>query len=243
MSFSKSVFLLFVGSFIMLSCSSDIEPIDPALQPGGGNSGGDGSGGGVSTGDYWPMAQNNSWIFSQNGVPQAPMLITNTEQINSRTYYAYENFVGVSLGGSNFTGTVHSRKANGNYYVRNQVTIPGTGGNPTITVSPLEILVLKDFLEVNQTWTQELTQTTTITGTPPINTPVSIVGKILEKNASLTIGTTTYTNIIKVELVQSTQGVVNTNYYWFAKDIGLVKYQMILQGSNLVYELQSYNLN
>ena len=133
-----------------------------------------------------------------------------------------------------------SRKMNGVYYYRAEVIIPGT---PTITVSPLEIIVLKDFLEVDETWNQSLTQTTTVEGSAPVTTSVQIEGKILEREASLTIGSVTYTDIIRVELVQTTQGIINKNYYWFAKDIGLVKYRNVLDGTNTISELQSYTLN
>jgi hypothetical protein len=98
-------------------------------------------------------------------------------------------------------------------------------------------------LEVDETWTQNLTQTTTVEGSAPITTSVQIEGKILEREASLTIGSVTYTDIIRVELVQTTQGIINKNYYWFAKDIGLVKYRNVLDGTNTISELQSYMLN
>ncbi len=244
--------LLFVFSVFMVSCSADIEPLDPAIQVpgdgngngGGGNNGGGGDdGGGVSTGDYWPMTVNNQWVFAQDGVDQSPMKIVSTQQIDGKTHYKYENFLGTSTLGSSFEGLITTRKSNGVYYYRAEVNIPSVDGNPAINVSPLEIIVLKDFLEVDQTWTQSLTQTTTITGLPPINTPVSIVGKILERDASLTIGATTYTNIIRVELIQTTQGEVNKNYYWFAKDIGIVKYQNQYQTVDTISELQSYIIN
>ncbi len=240
--------LLYVFSIFIVSCSSDIEPLDPAIQiPGNGNGNGGGGNnnddGGVSTGDYWPMAVNNQWVFAQDGVDQSPMKIVSTEQIDGKTHYKYENFLGTSTLGSSFEGLITTRKSNGVYYYRAEVNIPPVDGNPAINVSPLEIIVLKDFLEVNQTWTQNLTQTTTISGQPPINTSVSIVGTILERDASLTIGATTYENIIRVELIQTTQGVVNKNYYWFAKDIGIVKYQNLYQSVDSISELQSYVLN
>ena len=134
-------------------------------------------------------------------------------------------------------------KENGVYYYLVAVNIPSVDGSPEISVSPLEIIVLKDFLEVNETWTQNLTQTTTITGVPPITTAVNITGKVLERDATLEVGSTTFENVIKVEVIQNTQGQVNTNYYWFAKDIGVIKYQNIIQGTNTTSELVSYTIN
>ncbi|HRZ74991.1 MAG TPA: hypothetical protein P5335_08675 [Flavobacterium sp.] len=239
----KKVNLFIVSFFIitssLFSCSSEFEPIDPAVQFPDDNNDEDNDNG-ISTGNYWPMAVNNQWVFNENGLPQEPMKIISTQIIDDNTYYKYNNFVGTSTNGAPFSGTVMSRKMNGVYYYRAEVIIPGT---PTITVSPLEIIVLKDFLEVDETWTQSLTQTTTVEGSAPITTSVQIEGKILEREASLTIGSVTYTDIIRVELVQTTQGIINKNYYWFAKDIGLVKYRNVLDGTNTISELQSYTLN
>ena len=250
-SFLVYLFLVFIA--FSSSCSDEFEPVDPAIQipsNGGGNNGGGrnnggggNNGGGVSTGDYWPMTINNQWIFSQSGVDQPPMKIIGTEQYNGKTYFTYDNLFGVSTAGDEFEGIIATRKENGVYYYLVAVNIPSVDGSPEISVSPLEIIVLKDFLEVNETWTQNLTQTTTITGVPPITTAVNITGKVLERDATLEVGSTTFENVIKVEVIQNTQGQVNTNYYWFAKDIGVIKYQNIIQGTNTTSELVSYTIN
>jgi hypothetical protein len=231
------VLLLFFSAVAFLSCDSSIEPVDPALNvppenPGGG-----------TTGDYWPMAVNNSWTFVNEGVNQAPMKIIATESINNSTYYKYDTFVGLSTEGQGFVGTVWSKKVNGDYIIRQEATIPAVPGMPSITISPMEIIVLKDFLEVNGTWTQNFTQTTTIEGLPPIQTAVGIVGKILEKDIEFTVNGVSYENVIKVELIQNTQGETLTNYYWFAKNIGLIKYNNIALEENLEYDLVTYTVN
>lgn len=238
-SINSIVLVLWLSVFSLSSCSSEFEPVDPAIQTPDENPD-ENETPGNSTGDYWPMALNNEWVYKLDGVVQEPMKISSTESIDSKIYYKYENFLGVSDGGSSFIGTNLTRKTNGVYYVRVSAVIPGT---PSITVSPLEVIVLKDYLEVNQQWSQNLSQTTTIQGETPIVTAVEISGKILEKGATISIGNITFTQVIHVEVIQTTQGVVNKNEYWFAKDIGLIKYSNFIDGSvDSVYEIQSYLL-
>lgn len=232
------VLLLLFSAVTFVSCDSSVEPVDPALNPGPQN-----PGGGSTTDDYWPMAVNNSWTFVKEGVNQAPMKIISTESINNSTYYKYDTFVGMSTEGQGFVGTVWSKKVNGNYYVRQEAVIPAVPGMPSVTISPMEIIILKDFLEVNETWIQNFTQTTTIEGFPPIQTAVGIVGKILEKDIEFTVNGVSYENVIKVELIQNTQGEALTNYYWFAKNIGLIKINNIALGENLEYDLVTHTVN
>ena len=78
------IFLLFLSAVSFVSCESSVEPVDPALNVPPENPGGS------TTGDYWPMAINNQWVFTQSGVQQAPMKIIGTEQYNGKTYYTYE---------------------------------------------------------------------------------------------------------------------------------------------------------
>jgi hypothetical protein len=231
------IYLLFFSTVTFVSCDSGIEPVDPALNvPPDDN-------GGSTTGDYWPMAINNSWTYASEGEDQTPMKIIGTESINNSTYYKYDNFVGLTTEGSDFEGTVWTKKVNGTYYVRQEASIPAVPGMPSVTISPMEIIILKDFLAVNGTWTQNFTQTTTIEGLPPIQTAVGIVGKILEKDIEFTVNGVSYENVIKVELIQNTQGETLTNYYWFAKNIGLIKYVNIALGETYEHELVTYTVN
>lgn len=246
-NFIKLVIPLFI-SVLFLSCSTEIEPVDPALlipiipidNPVNNNQGGANSN---STGNYWPMSVNNQWTYKENGVLKPPMKITTTQQINGVTYYKYTDFIGTSTNGSNAQTTVWTRRNNGNYYVRQEATIPAQGGNPAIFVSPIEIIILKDYIVANTTWTQNLVQTTTIQGAPPIETNVTINGKILEKDIDFTVNSIAYTNVIKVQVIQTTQGVTNLNYYWFARNIGMIKYQNIINSTTVTSELQTYVVN
>lgn len=232
------VLLLLFSVVTFVSCDSSVEPVDPALNPGPEN-----PGGGSTTGDYWPMAVNNSWLFQQEGVNQQPMKIIATESINNSTYYKYDNFVGMSTQGQGFVGTVWTKKLNGTYYVRQEASIPAVPGMPAVTISPMEIIILKDFLDVNGTWMQNFTQTTTIEGFPPIESAVGITGKIIEKDVIVTVNGVSYENVIKVEMIQNTQGQTITNNYWFAKNIGLIKYVNIGAGLSNESTLVSYSVN
>lgn len=236
-----AAFLLLFAAFSFTSC--DNESLDGAIDPEAGGGNGGGNGGGVSTGDYWPMAINNQWVFTANSLTQDPMKIISTQQVGGNTYYKFDTFFGMTTSGAGAQGTAMARKNSGNYYIRQEAFIPAQEGSPSITVSPLEIIVLKDFLNVNQTWTQNLTQTTTIQGLPPIQTAVNLQGKILEKDITMVVNGAEYTNVIKVELIQNTQGVTNTNYYWFSKNVGPIKYQNIFEGFDVTNELDSYSLN
>jgi hypothetical protein len=218
------LFIILFGFAIFTSCT--VEPYEGPTSNSNPTNGGS-----QSTGDYWPMKVNNQWIYKQDGVNLEASKILSTEQINGATYYKYNNFLGTGSQGSGFSSETWSKKAGGDYYYRFAVTIPSQGGSPGISVSPNEILILKDYLAVGGTWEQNFTQITTITGFPPVNSAVNIQGKILEKDISITVNGINYTNVIKAEVVQNTQGEVNTNYYWFAKNIGLIKAQNIIQGS------------
>lgn len=236
-----STCLILFTSLIFTSCSTDVEPLDPAVvvePPGGGN-----NNDGETTGDYWPMAVNNQWAFAANGTNEAPMKIVSTEQINGTTYYKYENFLGTSIAGTGFEATVWTRKSGGTYYARQQASSNGGEGVPSITVEPFEIIILKDHLAVNGTWEQSINQTTIISGFPPMVTVVNIQGKVLEKDVALTVNGEEFPNVIKVQVIQNTQGVTNTNYYWFAEDVGIIKYQNIYQAFVTTHEIVSYTIN
>jgi hypothetical protein len=235
---------LFVALSIPLffACTTDVEPLDseligenPAENPG--------TNPGTTSGDYWPMAINNTWTYENNGTNEPPMKITSAPQIGGKTYYKYANFIGTTaIQQLAFTGNVWSRKENNTYFLRQDANIPAQNGNPAITVSPAEIQILKDNLAVNETWTHTFTQTTTI-GTIPVPSEVIITGKVLEKDSTISINGVTFTQVIKVQVTQNTQGISQSNFYWFAKNIGLIKFQNDLLGTGTNYEIVSYNLN
>jgi hypothetical protein len=193
------------------------------------------------SGDYWPMTINNSWTYKKDGIIQEPMKIISSETMNGNLYYRYDNFFGLSNLGTGFSATAWTRKANGSYYYK------VNAASTTFTVTIPELIIFKDNLNVNQTWNESVTQITNVSGMN-IESQVTTVGKILEKNISLTINGTVYNNVIKSELIKTTavQGSsnqVDKNTYWFASGVGPIKIINEINGSTITQELNSKVIN
>lgn len=187
--------------------------------------------------DYWPLALNNKWAYNKNGTLQPAMKIISLDPILGNNYFTFENFFANPNIGAGVVATVRGRKVGTDYYYRYQ-----TSGS--IVIDPLEVIVLKSALAVNETWTQNLTQVATIPQLPnPVVTDVIFTGKILEKGISINVNGINYTNVIKSELIQNSGGVLNTNTYWFAKGIGPIKIINVTSTETITQELDSYMLN
>ncbi len=246
LKYSTAVLSLFMV-FAMGSCSSDNEPIDPSIiinpdTP-------DDDPPGASTGDYWPAALNNEWVYELDGVEQAPTKIISINNIGGNTYYTFDSQTGT---GQVLTGsaTTRLRKTNATYYMRvDDITVPPQNGMPGSTTTGAEYVILKDNLDVGGNWTDTYSQTTTYTdpAIPAITMNTTNNGFIVEKGISVTVNGETYNNVIKTKLVQSVtfagQTTVTTTYYWFAKNVGPIKTTM--EGTGAVYnqDLVSYTLN
>lgn len=267
-----SAFLVLFTAIGFVAC--DTEPVDQNIvnqEPddnngggnnGGGNNGGGNNGGGSATGDYWPFAINNQWEF-ESSVPQndEPMKIIGTETINNVLYYRI-NYAFQDPGTGDLAGTavLHLRKDNNAYYQRVQVNIPGQNGMET-TVSPYELLIFKD-VEVGQSWTYTATQITTYQSTDPditVDLPdnvmtIDLTGTVLEKDISLTVNGATYSNVIKVKVVQDITVhewlgmpemiTTTTTNMWFSKGVGPIKFETSTSlGNEVTRELVSYTVN
>lgn len=243
--------LVFFAAFNLTSC--DNEPIDPAINlNNGGNNGGNTGGGGTTTGDYWPAALNNQWVFNLNGVQQTPMKIVSINAINGNTYYTFNQQTGSGgTGTSGTSATIRLRKTNGDYYIKVEdiVTPAQAGGIPGSTTTGSETILLKDYLAVGGTWTSSYTQTTTYTDPsfPVISLGFVIDASIVEKNISLTVNGAVYTDVIKVKYVQNVtsfgQTTSSINYYWFSKNVGPIKITNEFGTDTYNQELASYILN
>ncbi len=62
--------------------------------------------------------------------------------------------------------------------------------------------------------------------------------KIMEKDIQVTVNGQVYNEVIKVELTRTTI-ISSVNYYWFAKNIGIIKFQ----DDTNTYEIVSQSLN
>lgn len=225
-----TLFLLIFTVFAFTSC--DNEPIDPLLigeNPGGGqNPGGENpGGGGVSTGDYWPTALNNQWVFKQDGVVQPPMKMISVNSINTFTYYTFDQLFGTSSSGVAAGITARIRKNSGDYFLKIEDFTFDTGLGITGTLTGYEMPILKDYLTVGQTWSGNFTQTATFTGIPATSQTTNYVGTLLARDVTEIIEGTTYTNVIKVRVLQtvSVMGETSTvdTEYWFSKNVGPIK--------------------
>lgn len=223
----KSLVVLFsIVTFV--SCS--IEPIDSAIDLADFNSvdpnnPNNPNNPGTSTGDYWPRAINNEWVFEQTGTSNLTYKMVGTDVFNNLTYYRFDP---VSVGGStSANGAVAWLNKNGANYSLKYDDISFNAGTFTGTITGFEVLLLKDDLAVNQTWTGTYSQTTTYTGVPPISQSTNYTGTILAKDVTEIVDGETYTNVLKSKLVQTTNiagsSTETSTEYWFSKDVGPIK--------------------
>lgn len=224
---SITALLLFFAALSITSCSN--EPADPSINLN--------NGGGSSTGDFWPTAINNEWVFKLNGNVQDPMKIVSMNTLDNNTYYTFKEVSGSA------SGTQRIRKSNGDYYLKMEdITTAGA------TTTGSETILLKDYLPVSGTWNNSYVQTTTYPGIAPIALNVSIVSTIIEKDATLAINGKSYTNVIKIKRIQTVSSIFypsasTTSYYWFAKDVGPIKSTNEYNGQVTTQELFTYKLN
>ena len=132
--------------------------------------------GGVASGDYWPRAVQNQWIFSIDNVNEQPWKINGTELINGNTYYTFLPIDGKPL-------RKIRKSAIGDYFDRYE---DYTGDDLTI-VTGNETIILKDYLPVNGTWTDTYTETTTTVGMPSVDLNVQIVSTITQRGTAVTV--------------------------------------------------------
>ena len=191
----------------------------------------------VTTGDYFPLAINNRWVYDYDGDEEIVKIVS-LDNVGGNNYYTLEQPPVIP-------SIQRFRKANGNYYLKVETfTIPPFGGVPSSTITGNETILLKDNLAVGGTWTDTYTQTTTFQGLPAITTNVSILSTIEEKGTSIIVRGVTYSDIIKVKKVMNSVSTgsdteTEIRYYWFAKNVGPVKIDL---GDNDIQELKSYTL-
>ena len=248
------LFLIF-AAFTFTSCEN--EPIDSSIElnnggnNGGGNNGGGNNGGGTSTGDYWPTALNNQWVFKLDGVQQPPMKIISINSISGSTYYTFDTLFGQGSMGTLGSATTRLKKNSGDYYIRLEDLNLNLGNNLTAVMTGFEYILLKDYLNVGQTWNGVYTQTTNYSDPqiPDITQTTNYTGTIMETGGTLSVNGTSYPDVIKVRIHQSTTfpglptpSIVDSDY-WFAKDVGPIKAINVAEGSTTTNDLMSFILN
>lgn len=238
-----SAFALLFVAVLFTSCS--IEPYEGAIPGANPTNTSGGGGGGQSTGDYWPTAINNQWLFSVNGTNQTPLKIVSLDVIGGNNYYTFN-----SQSGGGASQVTRIRKSNGDYFLKSEdVVIAAQPGVPGSTSTGTERILLKDYLNVGGTWTYNYVQTTTYTDPtyPVISLGFNIVSTIVEKNVAATVNGHNYTDVIKVKVIQNinNNGVTSasTQYYWFSKNVGPIMISSEYNGATTTQNLASYILN
>ncbi|GGC81140.1 hypothetical protein GCM10011508_05570 [Flavobacterium lutivivi] len=223
---TKFILSLFVfTSLLLTSCSSD-----------------DGESTGTSTGNYWPMAVNNSWIFDNNGVNEETK-ITGTSTFSGKTYYRLNDVYTSGVYVKNWVA-----KKGATYFQRvDDVNVNEQG--VSIYFKSYEIPIFRDDLNVNQQWSGTVKTKITYTYNGQSTSPSSRIeytGTVLEKNASVTLNGNTYNDVIKVRLtvkvVIDTQITTTTSEYWFANEVGPIREYTNDSGDISEQTLISYTL-
>src|SRR5690606_29437532 len=148
------------------------------------------------------------------------------------------------------TSDSYVRKGNGDYRVRIENESYHTSGYD-ITISPVEYIILKDYLSEGDTWTESLPLTYYYT-LGDFETEQSVTSNyhhtITAKNVTENVGGQTYTNVIKVKTVHTVlageQSQSETQIeIWYAKGVGVIYHASNGSGFSTLSLLSSYTLN
>jgi len=216
---------------LLTSCSSDDAETIPDY--------------GITTGDYFPLSENNKWWYENSGAVTL-MSVGTSLPINGSTYYR------VSDSDSQYDIPILMTKKGATYFHRTEkISIPFDNG-VTVVIDEYEMTFFKDDLEVGETWTEKINLNYRVyNGGNPQNVPATITstGTILERDATVTIGETTYTNVIKMKVAAveniNSQNVNIHSEYWLAKDVGIIRESNTASTDNLTKTryLTSYEFN
>ncbi|UPT72076.1 MAG: hypothetical protein M0D53_07330 [Flavobacterium sp. JAD_PAG50586_2] len=226
----KILSLLFLSACSFTSCSSD----DSAAESNG-----------TTTGDYFPMAVNNKWEYS-NDVDATEIKLIGTTTFGGKTYYEMTD----TDADSQIDIQTYMNKRGASYYQKASPSTQ-TQGSLFITIAGFEMKMLQDDLQVGETWSGSAKPKVTYTGSSSGSTTATInyEGKIIARDVSVTLGSVTYTNVIKTEMhvteKVNSQTVTIDGENWYAKDIGLIYDSATMSTDNITKTryLTSYDLH
>ena len=227
----KIIYLLMLFSFLLTSCSKDDESENNVDSFG------------VSTGNYFPLTENNKWWYLDDGEVKL-IAISTINYFDNIPYYRIYN--------SNSNLESWMIKKGASYFQKSGDTFMNLNNGNTLFIGEYEIKLLKDDVLVGGTWSDNLTLDIKVYGGgTPVSLPatLSYTSTVLERNATETIEGNTYTNVIKVHMYAletvNSQNTIIESEYWFAKDIGLIKEITTSSTDNItkVSYLTSYELN
>ncbi|MFV8345561.1 hypothetical protein [Flavobacterium sp. ZB4P13] len=221
-------FALLFSSLLITSCSSDDSISDDSN--------------GVSSGDYWPLAINNQWIYNENGSVISPVKITGTDNFGGTAYYRVSTDNAYNL-------QTWAVKKGATYFLKTG-DLNLTENGITIKMSSYELPMLKDNLAVNEQWNGSVTSKVSVTDASnfsSFDTTIKYLGVILEKDASITVNNKVYASVIKMSFRQEVnfqgQTTITESVYWYAKGVGPVKSINTINGSTVESTLVSYIIN
>lgn len=198
----KILSLLFLSAVSFTSCSSDDSPAESN---------------GTTTGDYFPMAVNNKWEYS-NDSDATEINLTGTTNFGGNTYYEMTD----TDSSINIQAWMNKRGAS---YYQKSAPYTETQGSTTVTIAGFEVKMFQDDLQVGETWSGSAKPKVTYTG-GSTTANIHYEGEITARDVSVTLGGITYTNVIKTQLTMTetvnSQTVTISGENWFAKDIGLI---------------------
>ena len=222
--------ILLVASVALSSCSSDSS----------------GESNGTTSGNYFPMAVNNKWNYT-NGTANTEVNLIGTTTFNNNTYYEMTD----TNTDSQINIQVWMNKRGASYYQKSSVSTQ-TQGSTTIVIDGFEMKMLRDDLQVGETWNGSAKPKVTYSGSSGSGTTyanISYEGHVTARDVSVTLGGITYTNVIKTEMIitetVNSQTVTISGESWFAKDIGLIYDSSTMSTDNITKTryLTSYTLH
>lgn len=221
------ILLILLNTLFFIGCTSDSSSDVPASQE--------------STGDYWPTTIDNNWIYYQND-QEILIKIVSIDEINGSKYYKFNQMLGFESI-LDYQTSMWIKKEKGDYFLKiDDINIDY--GGITGKISGYEMLLFKDYLDVNQTWEGSVKHTTSydIPNFPAIITTINYTGKIIEKGSTITVKDKVYKDVIKFKLTQiaSASGQITevSTYYWIAKNVGIIK----TENNGSISELKSYTI-
>lgn len=172
-------------------------------------------------GEYFPMTQNSWWSYDDGSGDTTKTTVSGTSVIAGKTY---TNFVD-SYEGLTDTDTSFYRKdaATNSFYLNEDLSFL-SGFGITFSQPRADVLFLKNALTTGATWNSDHTGTAS-------GFPVTVRFKftVVNANATLTIGSNTFTNVYHVQLLLQlgTAGVFQDMStpasLYFAKGVGLIR--------------------
>ena len=217
----KLAFAFFsMSNLLLTSCSND-----------------SGDDNGTSTGNYLPLAVDNKWSYLDQNDQIDDINIIKKENLNNKTYYKVDTQKESEELGYPFESWFG--KSGAKYFTRTVVEMTSYNAE----VSPMEVMILQDNLEVNQTWTQNFKLTIKVYGQGSQSLPVTITGRIIEKGVAVNVNNVNYEEVIQTNVKMDINGTQTETNYWFAKDVGIIKTITLQDGTISTSELINFTLN